>query len=156
MPLPFGAVFRRFPDSQTEVSKEVWFYWALFCGSPGIICTWGKKNYYYNYYYLLYYYIIYVLDNVFVSNFGDYKIKVVKSTIKSDHSALVVFSGKQVMVNKNKQIVQFTMFENTTPAQFSCQKRFFGVKMFIRMCRISKWPVPFFWLTIGQDIQDGV
>ena len=44
-----------------------------------------------------------VLDNVFVSNFGDYKIKVVKSTIKSDHSALVVFSGEQVMVNKNKQ-----------------------------------------------------
>ena len=33
-----------FPDSQTEVSKEVWFYWALFCGSPGIICTWGKKK----------------------------------------------------------------------------------------------------------------
>ena len=22
----------------------VWFYWALFCGSPGIICTWGKKE----------------------------------------------------------------------------------------------------------------
>ena len=55
MPLPFGAVFRRFLDSQTEVSKEVWFYWALFCGSPGIICTWGKKNYYYYYYY--YYYL---------------------------------------------------------------------------------------------------
>ena len=48
------------------------------------------------------------------------------------------------------------MSTNTTPAQFSCQKRFFGVKMFIRMCRISKWPVPFFWFTIGQDIQDGV
>ena len=44
MPLPFGAVFRRVPDSQTEVSMEVWYYWALFCGSPGIICTWGKKK----------------------------------------------------------------------------------------------------------------
>ena len=31
-------------DSETEVSMGVWFYWALFCGSPGIICTWGKKN----------------------------------------------------------------------------------------------------------------
>ena len=30
--------------TQTEVSMGVWFYWALFCGSPGIICTWGKKK----------------------------------------------------------------------------------------------------------------
>ena len=41
-------------------------------------------------------------------------------------------------------IVGFTMFENTFPAQSSCQKRFFGVKLFIRTCRISKVPVPFF------------
>ena len=31
MPLPSGAVFRKVPDSQTEVSMEVWFYWALCC-----------------------------------------------------------------------------------------------------------------------------
>ena len=41
-----------------------------------------------------------VLDNIFVSYFGKYKIKVVKLTMKSDHS---VISGEQVMVNKNKQ-----------------------------------------------------
>ena len=39
----FRGSFRRVPDSQTEVSMEVWFYWALFCGSPGIICTWDKN-----------------------------------------------------------------------------------------------------------------
>ena len=45
MRLPFEAVSRRAPESTTEFTwKCVVFIWALICGSPGIICTWGKKK----------------------------------------------------------------------------------------------------------------
>jgi len=61
-----------------------------------------------------------VLDCVYFScNTGYSNIKIVKSTIKSDHDAVIVYSNNMSIVNCNKQSKQIT-FRKKSPAVNAC------------------------------------
>ena len=55
-----------------------------------------------------------VLDNAFLSHVGEYKIKVIESTVSSDHKALILYSDRQI-TNQNKQHRKVG-FRKKTPA----------------------------------------